>query len=133
MGEERFKKELLLFKSISEAFGAVKEIKLSGLEQIYIKRFSDPAKTIAKNLASSSVIQQFPRFVLEAVAFGGIMLLILYQMKQTGSFNNALPVISLYALAGYRLMPALQEIYGIFSKFDFVIPSIDKIHNDFRI
>ena len=132
MGEERFKKELLLFKSISEAFGAVKEIKLSGLEQIYIKRFSDPARTIAKNLASSSVIQQFPRFVLEAVAFGGIMLLILYQMKQTGSFNNALPVISLYALAGYRLMPALQEIYGIFSKFDFVIPSIDKIHSDFK-
>ena len=132
MGEERFKKELLLFKSISEAFGAVKEIKLSGLEQIYIKRFSNPAKTIAKNLASSSVIQQFPRFVLEAVAFGGIMLLILYQMKKTGSFNNALPVISLYALAGYRLMPALQEIYGIFSKFDFVIPSIDKIHSDFK-
>ena len=80
MGEERFKKELLLFKSISEAFGAVKEIKMGGLEQIYIKRFSDPARTIAKNLASSSVVQQFPRFALEAVAFGGIMLLILFQM-----------------------------------------------------
>jgi ABC-type multidrug transport system fused ATPase/permease subunit len=132
MGEERFKKELLLFKSISEAFGAVKEIKMGGLEQIYINRFSDPARTIAKNLASSSVVQQFPRFALEAVAFGGIMLLILFQMKQTGSFNNALPVISLYAFAGYRLMPALQEIYGVFSKFDFIVPSVNKIHDDFE-
>jgi len=132
MGEERFKKELLLFKSISEAFGAVKEIKTGGLEQIYIKRFSDPARTIAKNLASSSVVQQFPRFVLEAVAFGGIILLILFQMMQTGSFNNALPVITLYVFAGYRLMPALQEIYGVFSKFNFITPSVDKIHNDFE-
>jgi len=82
-------------------------------------------------MASSSVIAQLPRFVLEAVAFGGIMLLILYQMKQTGSFNNAIPVISLYAFAGYRLMPALQQIYGSFSKFDFIIPSINKIHSDF--
>ena len=132
IGEERFKKELLLFKSISEAFGAVKEIKMGGLEQIYIKRFSDPARTIAKNLASSSVVQQLPRFILEVVAFGGIMLLILFQMKQTGSFNNALPIISLYAFAGYRLMPALQEIYGVFSKFNFIIPSVNKIHNDFE-
>ena len=132
IGEERFKKELLLFKSISEAFGAVKEIKMGGLEQIYIKRFSDPARTIAKNLASSSVVQQLPRFILEVIAFGGIMLLILFQMKQTGSFNNALPIISLYAFAGYRLMPALQEIYGVFSKFNFITPSVDKIHNDFE-
>ena len=132
IGEKRFKKELLLFKSISEAFGAVKEIKMGGLEQIYIKRFSDPARTIAKNLASSSVVQQLPRFILEVIAFGGIMLLILFQMKQTGSFNNALPIISLYAFAGYRLMPALQEIYGVFSKFNFITPSVDKIHNDFE-
>ena len=131
MGEERFKKNQILFKSISEAFGAIKEIKIGGLEQIYIKRFSDPARSIAKNLASSSVIQQFPRFVLEAVAFGGIMILILYKMKQSGSFSNALPVISLYAFAGYRLMPALQQIYGSFSKFDFIIPSVKKIHDDF--
>ncbi len=92
--------------------------------------FSDPAQTIAKNIASSSVVQQLPRFILEAIAFGGIMILILFQMKQTGSFNNALPFISLYAFAGYRLMPALQQIYGTFSKFDFIIPSVNNIHNE---
>ena len=52
-------------------------------------------------------------------------------MKNSGSFNNALPVISLYAFAGYRLMPALQQIYGSLSKFDFIIPSVKKIHDDF--
>ena len=130
LGKERFKKNQLVFKSINEAFGAIKEIKMGGLEKIYIKMFSDPAQTIAKNIASSSVVQQLPRFILEAIAFGGIMILILFQMKQTGSFNNALPFISLYAFAGYRLMPALQQIYGTFSKFDFIIPSVNNIHNE---
>lgn len=131
MGEERFKKNELLFRSISEAFGAIKEIKMGNLEQGYVSRFSDPARIIAKNVASSSIIAQLPRFVLEAIAFGGIILLILYLMKQTGSFNNALPIISLFAFAGYRLMPALQQIYVSFSKFDFIIPSLNKIHSDY--
>ena len=131
MGEERFKKNELLFRSISEAFGAIKEIKMGGLEQTYVDRFANPARIIAKNTASSSIIVQLPRFILEAVAFGGIILLILFLMKQTGSFNNALPIISLYAFAGYRLMPALQQIYVSFSKFDFIIPSLNKIYSDF--
>ena len=130
LGKERFKKNQLVFKSINEAFGAIKEIKMGGLERIYIKMFSEPAQTIAKNMASSSIVQQLPRFILEAIAFGGIMILILFQMRQTGSFNNALPFISLYVFAGYRLMPALQLIYGTFSKFDFIIPSVNNLHEE---
>ena len=33
------------FTAVNEGFGAAKEIKVYGLEQVFIKRFSDPAKT----------------------------------------------------------------------------------------
>ena len=62
----------------------------------------------------------FPSTVWGVVVVIFIMLLILYQMKHTGSFNNSLPIISLYAFAGYRLLPALQQIYGSFSRFLFI-------------
>ena len=132
LGKDRLEKNQQLFTSISDAFGALKEIKVGGLEQVYVKRFSDPAQRIAKNSAYSTIVRDLPRYVLEAVAFGGIILLILYLMNQKGSFNNALPIISLYAFAGYRLMPALQQIYTSFSKFVFIGPSLDKIYNDFK-
>ena len=118
------------FLAVSEAFGAVKEVKVGGLEQAYIKQFSDSAKTYARTQATSSILSQLPRFFLEAIAFGGIMLIILYKMKVTGSFNNALPVISLYVFAGYRLMPALQQIYRSFTQLTFVSPAIDKLYGD---
>ena len=73
-----------------------------------------------------------PRFILEAIAFGGILLIILYIITQTGSFNNALPIISLYVFAGYRLMPALQQIYGSFTQLTFVGPSLNKLYNDLK-
>ena len=130
IGQKHLKNNELRFSSIIEAFGAAKEVKVNGLEQIYIDRFSNSAKTFAGTAASSQVINQLPRFVLEMIAFAGVLLLILYMMSQTGSFNNALPIISLYVFAGYRLMPALQQIYASFSTLSFVGPSLDKLYDD---
>ena len=59
-----------------------------------------------------------------------VLLVILYLMATTGSFNNALPIISLYVFAGYRLMPALQQIYSSFTQLTFVGPSLEKLYND---
>ena len=46
IGQKRFKANKLRFTSVSEAFGAIKEIKLGGLEEIYIERYSKPAKNL---------------------------------------------------------------------------------------
>ena len=73
-----------------------------------------------------------PRFILEAIAFGGILLVILYLMATTGSFNNALPIISLYVFAGYRLMPALQQTYASLTQLTFVGASLDALTNDIK-
>ena len=129
-GEERLKNNQLRFTIISEVFGAVKEVKLGGLEKNYIKNFSKSAQILARTIASSQVIAILPRFILEAVAFGGILLIILYIMAGTGSFNSAIPIVSLYVFAGYRLLPALQQIYASFTKLTFVGPSLEKLYND---
>ena len=132
IGKESLKNNQLRFTAVNEAFGAVKEIKVGGIEQTYLKRFSEPSKTYATNQAYLSLISQLPRFAIEAIAFGGIMLLILYLMSQKGSFNNAIPIISLYVFAGYRLMPALQGIYVNFNTISFVGPSLDALTDDFK-
>jgi ABC-type multidrug transport system fused ATPase/permease subunit len=54
----------------------------------------------------------------------------LYLMAQSGSFASALPIIALYAFAGYRLMPALQQIYGALTQLRFAGPALDALHKD---
>ena len=132
IGKERILNNQLRFTKVSEAFGAVKEIKVGGLEETYINRFSISAKIFAKTQALSMIISQLPRFILEAIGFGGILLIILYIMAQKGSFNNALPIVSLYVFAGYRLLPALQQIYSSFTRLTFVEPSLDQLHDDLK-
>jgi ABC-type multidrug transport system fused ATPase/permease subunit len=132
IGKESLKNNRLRFTAIIEAFGAAKEIKVGGLEQAYIKSFSNSSKNYAQNQATSTVVAQLPRFFIEAIAFGGILLVLLYLMKKTGSLNNALPIISLYVFAAYRLIPALQIIYASFTQIIFVGPSLDKLYYDLK-
>ena len=129
LGNNRFNANEKRFNSISEAFGAVKEIKIGGLEQVYVKRFSDPAQNFAQSQALAQIISQIPRYAVEAIAFGGMMLLVLYFISKSGTVASAIPVISLYALAGYRLMPALQQIYNAISLLRFVGPALDDMND----
>jgi len=132
IGQEVFKSNETRFKILTEAFGAFKEVKVSGLESVYINQYSKPAKKIAQGSALASIISQMPRFTLEAVAFGGMLLIILYFMTVTNDISKVLPVIALYAFAGYRLMPALQKIYFSLSTLRFVGPALDSLHNDLK-
>ena len=132
IGEKSLKNNELRFMSVSEAFGAVKEVKIGGLEKMFIKLFSDSAKSFAKTQTTAEIIAQLPRYILEIIAFGGILLIILYLISKFGTFNESMPILSLYVFAGYRLMPALQQIYASFTKLAFVSPSLDKLYYDLK-
>ena len=56
IGVVRLKNNEYRFLAISEAFGAAKEVKVGGLEETYIKRYTDPAKIIALKNAAVSLI-----------------------------------------------------------------------------
>ena len=132
IGKETILDDSSRFKAVSEAFGAAKEIKLGGLEEIYKDRFANPAKRYANNQAISKITTQIPRFALEGIAFCGIILVILNLISDNATFNNVIPVIALYVFAGYRLMPALQQIYISFTLLRFIGPALDNIYEDFK-
>jgi ABC-type multidrug transport system fused ATPase/permease subunit len=75
-------------------------------------------------------IAELPKYALETIIFGGILLIILYFIGIKKNISGILPLISLYAFAGYRLMPAFQRIFSGFTSLRFHMPVIDTIYND---
>lgn len=132
IGEKRLIANRLRFKFLSEAFGASKEVKLAGLEKIFINKFSTPSLIFAKSQANSNVISTLPRYFIEAVLFGGMLSLILFIIAKTGNFTDSIPIIAVYAYAGYRIMPSVQQIYQDNSILRYSSATIDKIYYDFK-
>ena len=133
IGVDRIKSNEDRYLTISEAFGAFKEIKLGGLEQIYINRFQKPAKIYANTQSIALALGHIPRFFIEAIAFGGMIALVLFMIYNGKEFANIIPIISLYAFAGYRLIPALQNIYFSLAQIRFSKPALDILHQDLKI
>lgn len=130
LGKERFQANLDRFSIISESFGAIKEVKIGRLENVYIGKFSKSSEIYAKNQSIAAIIANLPRHFFEGIAFGGMIILILFLMSKDRNFSNILPIVSLYAFAGYRLLPALQLIYSSLSQIRFSKTALESLHND---
>jgi ABC-type multidrug transport system fused ATPase/permease subunit len=133
IGDARLKSNEIRYVTIHDAFNGIKEIKVLGLEKFFLNRFSEPARTFARAQTHSAAIATLPRYILETLAFGGVLLLILYSINQQGNFAHAIPIMSLYLLAGYRIMPSMQKIYHAFSLLNFSLPALDKLHKDLMV
>jgi ABC-type multidrug transport system fused ATPase/permease subunit len=49
-------------------------------------------------------------------AFGGLVLISLYFLRRDAGANEILPILALYGFSGYRLMPAMQQMYLSFTR-----------------
>jgi ABC-type multidrug transport system fused ATPase/permease subunit len=115
---------------VQETFGSIKDVKVGGLEGLLLQRFDSPALRFARAQSFQSVAGQMPRFALEALAFGGLLLVVIYLMTRPGGLQQALPVLAVYAFGAYRLMPALQGFYTQLVSMRFAGPVLETLYQD---
>ena len=83
-------------------------------------------------MTSAQIINVLPRYFLEIFAFGGMLLLVLYLIFKDSNFMNSVPIIALFAFAGYRILPALQQVYGALTRMRFITSSLDALYEDYK-
>ncbi len=133
IGETRMETTAKRYQLLSEIFSGIKEIKLSSLEEVYESKYESPSYKTAKSFAQYDVIATVPRYLMETVAFGGVLIIVLYLMSDRGSLDQALPIIGLYAFSGQRLLPSLQSIFLNISKIRFGLPSLKMLIKELEI
>jgi ABC-type bacteriocin/lantibiotic exporter with double-glycine peptidase domain len=130
IGEERVEANLQRYRISLEAFGAIKDVKVLGLEKTFADRFEEPSRKFVTRQAASRIMGQMPQYGLQALAFAIVLVIVWYMLTVHDDVRGALPIIALYALAGSRLMPALQKIYHSIASLRFAGPGIDALHRD---
>ena len=136
MGAKQILANQQRFKAASEALFGIKEIKLYAREKFYLEQFSKPTYDMARFISYNQILSQIPRFLVEASAFGGIILLAIFLMINSGgiesdNLGNIIPLLGLYAFAGLKLLPAIQVIYHSSTQIQFWNSAIDNLIKDF--
>ncbi|MFG5117127.1 ABC transporter ATP-binding protein [Methylorubrum sp. POS3] len=112
------------YRVVQETFGALTELKLYGRAETFSAGFDAPARGYARALAESLLTGQLPRFVIEALAFGGVIAVVLFALTQGLDTAGMLPLLGLFAFAGYRMLPAFQNIFTSVSQLRFSLAGV---------
>ncbi|MDI5921865.1 ABC transporter ATP-binding protein [Halomonas sp. LR5S13] len=121
----------LRFKLMNEGFGGIKDTLLLGRQNNFNQRFEVASRKMGQAKGVTSGLSQVPRYAMELLAFGAIISLVLYLLAlYEGNLGNILPVLSIYAMAGFKLLPAFQQIYASLAKIKGNIASFDTMEED---
>ena len=121
------------YQAASEALSGIREIKLFHSEKVFIHSFSYPSHDYARHQTTSDIIVNSPRYALEIVAFGGVLIIMFNMMRQHGGdFSQAFPFVALYVFSAYRIMPAIQLVFISVSRIRFNKASLDILVGELR-
>jgi len=125
------------FQATTEALGGIKGIRLLGAERHYLARFAVPSEALARRMSAGNTISHVPKYAIEAIGFSGVLGLALLMLARHGgnsaTMGEVLPLIGLYAFAGYRLLPAVQAIYRGFTLLRFGDAGLENIEADLAL
>lgn len=121
------------FSLMNEGFGGIKDVLLLDRRHDFVDRFQNSGKDFAYARGTNIAISQVPRYFMELIAFGAMISLVLLLLKSyQGNLGTVLPILAVYALAAFKLLPALQQIYSSVAQIKGNIAAFEAIQNDLR-
>tara|TARA_Y100001935_G_scaffold100216_1_gene83387 strand:- start:4792 stop:6588 length:1797 start_codon:yes stop_codon:yes gene_type:complete len=119
------------FRLMNEGFGGIKDVLLLGTDNDFINRFNLSGNSLAHSMGRSQALVQAPRYLMELIAFGSMISLILYLIFSLDSnLSKVLPILSVYAIGAIKLLPAVQQIYSSLAIIKANIAAFESIKED---
>ena len=116
----------LKIKSLQEGLGGIRDVLIDGSQKFYCKLFRTSDLLQRRAAANNSFVMNSPRNVMEAL--GMVLIAIFaYIITQQGDISAAIPVLGTLALGAQRILPALQQMYGAYSKFKGARSSVEDV------
>lgn len=116
---------------VQQMLGGIKPVKVHRAEETFIARFSIHSARNARLQAWSSILSNGPRYLIEPLAFGGLVVVVLIYAARGQDIVAILPNLGVMALAGYRLLPALQLLYGQITSLTTQRHSLEEVFDEF--
>ncbi|QPI05819.1 ABC transporter ATP-binding protein/permease [Campylobacter concisus] len=129
-GTRRSTMQSKFYKILNETFGNFKIIKLIQNEEKLYSEFLSTSHGYAKANIVSNTLNQLPRLSLETIGFSVLIGIVVYVLFKYNDASFVLPIISMYALALYRILPALNRILSNYNALLFLSSSLDIVYSD---
>ena len=131
-GNIRLKESGKYLKNITQSIGSIKEIIITGRAKLFLNLHYNQRKSLASILQKFSIINVVPRYLFEISAIIGLCIIITVFLNEGKSYTEILPLIGLFVMAAYRLMPSCTKILGALQSVVYKGPTVNTLYDELK-
>jgi ABC-type multidrug transport system fused ATPase/permease subunit len=120
-----------LFREAQQMLGGIKPVKVHRAAEHFLARFAHHSAIVAQMGARVPIFGNSARYLVEPLAFGGLVVAVLLLAARGRDFSDILPNLGVMALAGYRLLPSLQLLYSQLTQVSSMRHAVDEVYDEF--
>lgn len=130
-------KIVVLIKNLANirgaALGNFKMIKLRSNQELVMSAFAKDSYEISRLSTKSHNLQQLPRVMLETVGFSMLIGVVIYILIRSKDLSILIPIISMYAIALYRMLPSLNRIISNYNQIVYSSAIVNSIYGELAL
>lgn len=115
--------------NIQQGIGGIKEIKLLSKELFFLKRFINSTDVLVEANIKNAMISGVPRLLIEFFAVCSVGLIIFVFLSLGKSIAEILPVLGLFLVAAYKMVPSFNKILLMMNRIKFSTDMVNRIVN----
>jgi ABC-type multidrug transport system fused ATPase/permease subunit len=118
------------YREALQMLGGIKPVKVHRAEEHFLAQFAGHSAIIAKMGARVAIFNS-ARYLVEPLAFGGLVVAVWLLAAKGRDFSDILPNLGVMALAGYRLLPSIQLLYSQLTQVSSMRHAMDEVYDEF--
>ena len=132
LGKDRLETLSIRIKSFTETLAGIRTLRVGGGAELFIKRFERASHRFSNIQPKFLLTNLVPKHVIELLAFGGIVAIVLFVLVNGDSLLGIIPTLSVFAVATYKLLPAFNAAFSAAASISHNLPVIDEIYDDMK-
>lgn len=129
-GQEVQDRSTAVLHVVGQSLNGVKEVQVRGKAEYFTERYVIERRALSRILLSKETVGGVPRLLLESVLVVVLTALIALAVIRTDARGDLVPLLGLYAYAGFRLMPAVGRMAVNFQNLRFGAPAVADLQKD---
>lgn len=118
------------YKFLYQSITGNKDIKVMQRDAFFVNHFNMATKRVTKSSLVYGFITSLPDKIIEAVCVSGIIGLVCFRLVMGVDVMNFIPKLAIFAVAAFRILPAVAKCVGYFQTLVFYRPSLEAAYND---
>jgi ATP-binding cassette subfamily C protein len=132
-GAQEHELKRVILQTLQQSLSGLKEVKVMGRERFFYELFASRHDTLARIRSLHNTLVTAPRFLIETVFVCGMLLVIALVTGYGSTGPDLVPLLGLYAYAGFRIIPSVHRILMNLNHIRHGAVAAQRVYTDFMV